>query len=515
MAQSNQPPGHLTEQTATEPAPSSAQPSGQTHLAERPATESVSPGAHPTEPGTHLAETSATEPGTHLTEHTATEPGTHLIEHAPTRPAHLEQTSTEPAPAPAEVPAPPPVAVPQLAPAATTRTPAATQTLPHHRPVAAEPATILLRAGAAVLIVYGYLVGLWAARDDTFLGFVDVLRRWVNRPFGLGEDFGPFGVMLLLAACGYGARPLVSLFTHGQESSAGSTRQAGLAGSRGWRVFVPVWVATVLGAVLVAVGARVWTAPADASLDPLMLLGNVLLLNHLVPGVPVLVPLGWVALLAALGVLSSAGMARLRAPARWVVPVGQLVVVAGLVVAGAAVEPLRAIAVHASFYPVLVAGQLVALARTRALPGWLAGVLGMACWVVVAVAEPLLPPLTGWWYPVAAAYAGLLLAITVLLQGRVAAAFAANPVVGWVSARVWWLAVLSGVVGFPVLDALAGPVPPGAAVAIAVAATALAAELAHALAVHTLLVYSRAREVRRARDEASARRARVRGRAGS
>jgi hypothetical protein len=61
----------------------------------------------------------------------------------------------------------------------------------------------LLRAGAAVLGAYGYVLGLWLARRDLNPQPVATVREWVNRPLGLGEDFGPLAIMLLLAATGY------------------------------------------------------------------------------------------------------------------------------------------------------------------------------------------------------------------------------------------------------------------------------------------------------------------------
>lgn len=351
---------------------------------------------------------------------------------------------------------------------------ATTATVPHHRPVA-EPAPVLLRALATILLVHGYLVGLWAARNETYLGLVDVLRRWVGRPFGLGEDFGPLGVMLLLAAIGYGTRPLARLRAGRHPREAGGD-------ARGIRPLGTAVLATGLAGMLAAAGAGVWTVPGEVVLDPLVVLGNLLLVSHLVPGTPLLVPLAWVALIAACGALANAGTVRASPRVRWLWPTAQLLVAAALVLAGAAFEPLRSVAVHASFYPVLIAGQVVALARSRTLPGWAAGVLGALCWTVVAVAEPLLPPLTGWWYPVAAAYAVLLLAIAALFQGRTAALIAANPLVRWACGRVWWFVVLPGVIGFPVLHALDGW-PLGPAVILAVAVTALSAEVSHRLLV--------------------------------
>lgn len=55
----------------------------------------------------------------------------------------------------------------------------------------------LLRAGAAVLATYAYVV--------TSVIEPSVVRDWFNRSLNVGEDFGPLAVMLLLACTGYAA----------------------------------------------------------------------------------------------------------------------------------------------------------------------------------------------------------------------------------------------------------------------------------------------------------------------
>ena len=57
-----------------------------------------------------------------------------------------------------------------------------------------------LRAGATVLGAYAYVVALLVAGEP-----VTTIREWLNRPLGLGEDFGPFAIMLLLVCTGYTA----------------------------------------------------------------------------------------------------------------------------------------------------------------------------------------------------------------------------------------------------------------------------------------------------------------------
>jgi hypothetical protein len=66
-------------------------------------------------------------------------------------------------------------------------------------------AVTLLRAGAALLGVYGYLIALFLTRHGSEPLPLRLVRDWVSRPLGIGEDFGPVAVMLLLAATGFAA----------------------------------------------------------------------------------------------------------------------------------------------------------------------------------------------------------------------------------------------------------------------------------------------------------------------
>ncbi|TCP57179.1 hypothetical protein EV191_1011132 [Tamaricihabitans halophyticus] len=350
--------------------------------------------------------------------------------------------------------------------------PPATETVPRLRPVAQEPAVTLLRAAAAVLLCYAYLIGLWITEHDRYLGLVDVLRRWVNQPFGLGEDFGGFASMLLLAVSGYLA--------------AHST------GARLARLLAPVPIAALLAAGLLALGAPVWTQP-DAGASPVAeLVGAGLLVGPLIPELTALLPLGSLVLLACAGTLAAAATNWLPRRLRWLSPLLQLAIAAALVVAGAAVDALSAVALLASWYPMVIVGQVIYLNRGRALPAWLAVLYAGGCWALIAVAEPLLPPLTGWWYPVAAAFAGLLVAVTVLMQGRTVASFAANPAIRWASTRVWQLALLIGPVGWPLLNGLdAAGLPLPLNIALATAGLVIAAELLYWLLYFAWLTVGR------------------------
>ncbi len=285
----------------------------------------------------------------------------------------------------------------------------------------ASPGPVLLRAVAAVLLVYGFLVGL----------NVDLapIRAVLNRPLGIGEDFGVLGAMLLLVAAGYDSvtdRPVVR---------------------RLFSAYLPAAVAVLLAAVAVTLGGTIWNTPQATHTSPFAVVGNLSLLSQLVAEKPLIVPLAWIVLLQLLAI----GTGALARRASWVVPAAHVVAAAAAV---AFVPDARAVTV-AAFSAVVAIGQAVALApRVRVAP-----VLGVAAWGVLLLAELTDPEFARWWYALTAAYAGLLLTLAVLFAGPTAQRVAEHRVVVWLSRHAIWLALLQGVVGFPVA-AVAG-VPAG------------------------------------------------------
>lgn len=317
----------------------------------------------------------------------------------------------------------------------------------------------LLAALGAVLACYGYLVGLWAADHHTSWWLLDWTRTWVARSLGLGEDFGPLGVMLLLASGGLALSPA-----------------AGRWPALLWRRYATVLLAVVVAAALLAVGVRVWTTPPGAHTSPSNFVCDAVLACTVLPDKALSVPLAWAAALDLAGIAALGLLGRLPA---WARAATQVALVWVLVLACGG--PLRQLGVVASFYPLVVVGQLVRAQRSGDLPTWAAVLLGWAAWGAVAVAEPRYSALARWWYPLATAYAGLLVAVTAVVAGPVAARLAGSVPCRWLAERAWPLALLQGAVGWPVLTVTSAVLPLDAAVVLALVATGVAADLAHRL----------------------------------
>jgi hypothetical protein len=317
----------------------------------------------------------------------------------------------------------------------------------------AVPVT-LLRAAAALFGVYGYLVTLWLARHGSHPEPIATVREWLSRPLGVGEDFGPLAMMLLLAATGY------------------------LAAARGFRVwrllhaYLPVLVVTVLAAAAVLAGIDVWTTPPDASVTAANVAANLTFVSHLVAAKTVLVPLAWVAGLQLVA---------------WLVALDRRTWPTVLVLLGATgvlcvfADNLAHLGRPLLFLPLVLVGHVTWRVLDRALPLWAGGLLVTAGFAAIIAVDRNFAGLAQWWYPVAATYAVLLLLVAIRTAGPTAATIAAHPVTRWLAARAEWLVLLGGVVGFAVLEPLRETVPVPLGMVAALVAVGLAADACHRL----------------------------------
>jgi len=308
----------------------------------------------------------------------------------------------------------------------------------------------LLRAGAALLITYGFLVTGFLASHGSNPQPIAGLREWVNRPLGLGEDFGPLGLMVLLLCTGYAAGGFV-------------------------RTYLPVGVATLLAAGAVLIGLDISTVPPDKSVTLANVAGNLTFASHLVADKTLLVPLAWVVgcqLVACLVAFDRRG---------WFAPAAVLVAVGELCVLAANGVDLDHLARPLLFLPLVLLGHVVRRLHDRALPAWAGLLLGTGCLVALAAVDRTFPDLRKWWYPVAATYAVLVFLVALLVSGRTAASVAGRTVTRWLADRVEWLLVLSGVVGFAVLNALRLHIPVPVGMIVALVAVGLAADACHRL----------------------------------
>ncbi|NUT49701.1 MAG: hypothetical protein HOV94_20675 [Saccharothrix sp.] len=297
------------------------------------------------------------------------------------------------------------------------------------------PGVRVVTAVAVCLLAYSYLVGLWPSRHGDASGFVVAVRGWVNRPTGLGEDFGFLGAALLLMSAGYV-----------------------LAGVDRWsvavrllrRVAVVVACAVVVGALLLFVGAEPLTDSA------------------------VITPVA----AAALSGLLSAVLRPVERGSPWLAVLVRLEIACVLVMAGGwsgAPDLLRDLGLVAALVPLTAFGQVARLVREGRLAAAHGFWLGVLAAALLVVADDVTPELAGYWHPLGGVLA-LLVFLIALPRG---AALAATRPVRWLSSRAVPLSVSVPVVGYATTGVLAPGVPSPLALLVGVACAGLAAEGLH------------------------------------
>ncbi|GAB2998737.1 hypothetical protein [Saccharothrix stipae] len=302
----------------------------------------------------------------------------------------------------------------------------------------------VVTAAAVCLVAYSYLVGLWLTRHDQSPDLLLAIRNWVNRPTGVGEDFGFLGVALLLMVAGFGVGGIAGAAGPGRLAFAARLARRGLP---------PLVVAVAVGALLLAVGAQPLVDPAIttpvAAVALFALVVLVLLpLQHRFPGLAVFVQLEVVCLLVLAG--------------GWAASTGEH-------------DVPRVIGLVAALVPLVTLGQLAWLLRTELLFRRHALVLGLLCLGLLVLAERVLPGTAAFWRPLTGVYA-LLLFLIALPRG---ASLAATRLVRWLDSRALPLLVSIPVVGYAVLGVQHPVVPAVVAIPISLACTCLAAELLH------------------------------------
>lgn len=288
------------------------------------------------------------------------------------------------------------------------------------------PGLRVVVAIAALLVVYSYLGALWLNRHGYSPPALVAIRDWLNKPTGIGEDFGVLGIALLLIVAGFRLAQGIPL-------------------RRVLVVVAPVLViAVTASAAVLLLGGEPYSAPQRASVTPLAYLTNLLLVDR-IAGQPALVALTWPLAVAALATLLALATERLPPLAGIFV---RLVALAALVLFSAnGPAPLHQLGVLAGFAPLCVLGDVLLHVRSKGMHPLAGAALGAIAFAVLVLTEHHYDEWHGFWYPVTALYA-LLIVMLALPSGRVAGETA---IVRWLASRALWLIAAASVAGWPVL----------------------------------------------------------------
>jgi hypothetical protein len=293
---------------------------------------------------------------------------------------------------------------------------------PTAEPVDAEraralpPGVVLAAALAVPVVAYGYLGGLWLSQHGYAPRALVAVREWVNRPLGVGEDFGVLALCVLLVAAGYagaGRGPLRSAVWAALPAAVAAGAAAAGLSSLVWP-FVAVFVAAVLRVAALPLGR--WPVAAVASQVAAVAVAVWLVGEH-----------------------------------------GQ-----------EAVDKL-------AFAVLPIIGQVLWSVRARAFGAVSGGLVAVGGWAVVAAAEPGHPAWEGQWYPVTVCFS-VLLVLVALPTGEL---LGSTPLVRAVAARAAWFVAVLGPVGLSAQDALHPAFPWPLVVLAGVLATAGAAEVGY------------------------------------
>lgn len=335
------------------------------------------------------------------------------------------------------------------------------------------PVEAMLPAACGIVAVcYSYLGALWLNRHERSPLALTAVREWINKPTGIGEDFGPLGIGLLLIVAGY--------------AMAAAAWRAGVRITAGLAWVVPLlWCAIALSAGVLALGGETLTYPDGAAVSADGVAANLALLGA-IGGTPALVALAWpvqAGLLFGVLLVASAALLRRFAWLAVLLQLGGIVVISAVaaevtVPPGIGAEP-RPVALVAVFVTFCVLGELCWLTRAERMATWLAVLLGTAALLVVVAVERFYPELAPWWYPLTGVYAVLLTLLTLAVPCR-------SLIVRWLATRSLPILLTVGVAGYGVLGALADLAGVAIAFLVALVATAGASELLYRIVLRPL-----------------------------
>lgn len=287
------------------------------------------------------------------------------------------------------------------------------------------PGLRVVTASAALLVLYSYLGALWLNRHGYSPALLVAIRDWLAKPAGIGEDFGVLGVAMLLLVAGFRVAQGVPL-------------------RRMLVTTLPVLAVTVTSATAVlALGGEPYSGPG-AQATPSALLAGLVLVDR-ITGQPALDALTWPLAVAALATLLTVATRRLPA---WIGVGVQLVVLGDLALFGAGgPAPLHQLGLLAGFAPLFVLGEVAWYARSGRMHPLTGAALGAAAFGVLVLTEQNYDEWHGFWYPVTALYATLI----VLLAAPGGQVLGETAVVRWLATRALWLVAAGSVAGWTVL----------------------------------------------------------------
>lgn len=326
------------------------------------------------------------------------------------------------------------------------------------------------------LVAYSYLGALWVNRHGSTPAPLLLVREWVNKPVGIGEDFGVLGVALLLISAGYVVTSAFAALPAGRAFAVLTLR-----------VMIPVVIAVTLSAVITLGGGLSLTEPAHVDVTLSGYLADLLMVGGLTDSGSLL-GLGWALTAGAVFLVLLLGTSPAARSAPWLAPALQLLALAVIAVTASAAQGwYQRLGMLVPFVSMPVFGQILSMVRAGRLSGWTAAAPATGCLALLITAEGLYTDLAGWMYALTGVYASMLTLLAVSGFDRPGRSIP----VRWLASRAFPLFLLLGTVGYATLSALHLRVPLSLAFVAAVLLTGVTAEGCHRLATTSGLLFTR------------------------
>jgi peptidoglycan/LPS O-acetylase OafA/YrhL len=317
----------------------------------------------------------------------------------------------------------------------------------------------MARGIGALGVVYGHIMMLWMPERHrvapAYFDFLSVLG-WHSTQ--LPVDPGQVAVPVFFLISGFVVTP-----------AALAEGPRGFVVKRLLRIYPPLLFAVLLAATVLLVGLHPLQISGSGAVTPAALLSNATLVNFILVPQYAFVGVAWTLAVEIICYCTTLLLLPLLRRIPWYAMCVELTCAALVIIAARALGAnFFLFAVLVSFLPVFTVGRVLWAIHTGKLRLRWGIALGAAAWTLYVLADRLQFGRVNSAYELAFAYALLLFCIGLAVEPRLRP----NRVFSYVAQRSYSIYLLHGVVLFPALDLLSGPLGLGIALPLALTVTA-------------------------------------------
>jgi peptidoglycan/LPS O-acetylase OafA/YrhL len=326
----------------------------------------------------------------------------------------------------------------------------------------------IARGIGALAVVYGHIMVLWLPeRHRVPPVYLDFLGLFGWHSTQLPADPGQVAVPLFFLISGFVVTPA---------ALAEGPRE--FVVKRLLRIYPPLLFAVLLAATVILIGLHPLQISGYGSVTPTAVLTNATLINFVLVPQYAFVGVAWTLAIEIICYLTTLALLPLLRRIPWYAMCVELTFAAIAIVAARAWgADFFLFAVLVSFLPIFTVGRVLWAIHTGTLRLRWGIALGAVAWTLYVLADRLQFGRLNSAYELAFAYALLLFCVGLAVEPKLRP----NRVFSQIAQRSYSIYLLHGVVLFPALDLLSGPLNLSVALPIALAITAAAVEACHRL----------------------------------